>query len=446
MKYLFDSFLKNRDAIAISMVFCSGPINYALRDGLGLAPGSTAFSTLFMFGALFLFLPYRNFRKLYSQNTPITGLALIFLSITIMYIFIYHNPLTTSSLLIYDFITILIVFYTFFYLYTVKDEKLGMNFLKISMFLSVIGCIGLIIYMALDPTYLLGARAGISFGNTEEENTGNPHIFAKGAFIGIVTALVYLKHEKRKLQKLFIYFYMLIFFMVLVLSQAMSAILATAVLIPLFIWYNNTLLGLLKKGGNLLSKWYVWLIIIAGLYKGIDFFNKNAEVIQAGYQMIELRVGNLLGTFFSSDKKSNKDVVDVSASIRVENFNKVVDSFTENLEEGEYLKIIFGNGHKSVYVDIPILEAFQSYGIIGFLLFSYFFFSMFLYCIREVKHPTSIISEFAAYGFVYFFIFTFTNGLLIDYTRWTFFALVCRFVPDGYHYIKKGSSTESQTN
>jgi hypothetical protein len=437
MKYFINSFLKNRDAIAISMVFCSGPINYALRDGVGLAPGSTIFSTLLMFGGLFLFLPYRNFRLLYSQNTPLTALAIVFLSIATIYIFIYHNPLTTSNLLIYDGITILIVFYTFFYLYTVKNKDLGMNFLKMSLFLSVIGCIGLLIYMALNPAYLLGARAGISFGNTEEENTGNPHIFAKGAYIGIVAALIYIKHEKHRFQKNFIYFYMLIFFTVLVLSQAMSAILATAVLIPMFIWYNNTLLGLLKKAGALLSKWYVWIIIIAGLYKGIDFFNKNAEVIQAGYTMIELRVGNLLSTFFTSDDKSkpDKNLEDVSASIRVENFYQVVDSFIENIEQGKYLKIIFGNGHKSIYVDIPILEVLQSYGLIGFVIFSYFFFLMFRYCLREMKRPTSIISEFAAYGFIYFFIFTFTNGLIIDYTRWTFFALVCRYVPDGYHYM-----------
>ena len=68
-------FFKNRDAFAISMVFCSGPLNYAIRDGMGLAPNSTIFTTLFMFGAIFFVFPFRQLKVLYYNRTPLSFLA-----------------------------------------------------------------------------------------------------------------------------------------------------------------------------------------------------------------------------------------------------------------------------------------------------------------------------------------------------------------------------------
>ena len=64
------------------------------------------------------------------------------------------------------------------------------------------------------------------------------------------------------------------------------------------------------------------------------------------------------------------------------------------------------------------------------MVFGMFLWLMIKYCLREMKNPSSIIAEFTAYGFVYFFVFTFTNGLIMDYTRFTFFIMVCRFMPE----------------
>jgi O-antigen ligase len=428
---IIDIFLKNRDAFAISMVFCSGPINYAIRDGFGLAPNSTAFSTLFMLGSIFLVLPFRNFKKLYFNDTPLIPLGISFLVFVIIYMTIYPEDRYLSlSIYIYDSFVIGIVLYFYFYLSTVAESSLRLNFLRISMVISLLGALCLIYFTLGNPNYSYGQRLAISFGNeTEMDSMGNPHIFGRGAFFGIVSSLLYLKYSKSVFLKKIVYGFLFIFIAVLILSQAMSSVLAGFFCLIFFVYFNITYQSVIKLSKSLLTKWYIWIVIIALSIKGFDFVRKNREILELGYLVIENRVVKITNTLIGNDSAKSEGIMDASASGRVFTFNYVTNQFAENFEDGNYLKILFGNGYYAFYVDIPIVEVFNSYGLIGLLLFGMFFYLMAKYSLKELKNPSSIISEFAGYGFIYFFIFTFTNGLIIDYNRWTFFALVCRFMP-----------------
>ncbi|WP_341228574.1 hypothetical protein [uncultured Arcticibacterium sp.] len=445
---LLNFILKHRDAFAISMVFCSGPLNYAIRDGIGLAPNSTAFSTLFMFGAIFLALPFRNFKSLYINDTPLVFLGISFLVMVILYMIIYPAYRYMSIMLfIYDYFVIGIVLYFYFYLMTVRESYLRMNFLKICIGLSILGSVGLVYFVIKNPNYSLGQRFAISYGDSSEmEAMGNPHIFGRGAFFGIVAGFIYLKYESRKLWRYATTFALIFFFAVLILAQAMSSIISGFLFVCCFIWFNHNARTIWNKIKFLFTKWYVWLIVIFMSVKGIDFIRQNEAILDLGYRFVQRRLEKLVNTFIPEevdDKWYSKGSVqvDLSAAGRVEILNRMAEDLAENFEEGRYLNLIFGNGYYAFYVDVPIVEVFNSYGLVGFLLFGVFFYLMLKYCYIEIRKPTSIISEFAAYGFIYFFVFTFTNGLIIDYNRWTFFALVCRFMPAINNSIIKPKTT-----
>ena len=213
-------------------------------------------------------------------------------------------------------------------------------------------------------------------------------------------------------------------------------------------WHNTTLKSIWRTLKVVFSKWYIWVIIIGFSLKGIDFLKKNEAIIELGYRVVERRATKLFSTFLPTDDGeydhygTNEKEVDDSASGRVRTLAIVKATFLKNLEDGKYLKILFGNGYFALYVDVPVVEVFNSYGLIGFLFFGYFFYLMLKYCLKEFGQPSSIISEFAAYGFLYFFVFSFTNGLIIDYNRWTFFALVCRFMPE----LKRTISPNKETS
>ncbi|UBM59734.1 hypothetical protein LAG90_03600 [Marinilongibacter aquaticus] len=429
---IFDKFLKNRDAFAVSMVFCSGPLNYALRDGIGLAPNNTAFSMLFMFGWIFFVLPYRNFKKLYKNDTPLTLLAVVYLLVTVAYMFIYtkeyYLPLTVK---LYDCVVIFLSAYFLYFISTFSEEKLRLNFLKISIAISFVGTVSVMLLVLTNPNFVLGQRLALSFnGDSAGDAMGNPHIYGRGAVFGIVSSLVYLKYETVSRYRTMTYFALLIFLAMLVLAQAMSSILGGFGIIACFLWFNTSWKSLSKYSKKIFSKWYFWVILILLIGKGIDFIQKNEAIVDLAYTVIERRIEKLANTFLPEEDSPYAEEVeeDQSALGRVATMGIVWETLQENFEDGQYQKIIFGNGYYALYVDVPIIEVFNSYGLFGLVIFSIFFFSMLRYALKEMRNPQTIIGEFAAYGFVYFFIFTFTNGLIMDYNRWTFFALMCRFM------------------
>lgn len=428
---LIEWFLKNRDAFALALLICGAPLNYFLRDGLGLAPNSTVFSFAFTFGAIFIVLPFRNFKTLFHNNSPLTLLGIVYLLFSLVYILIYTDAYLPTSVTIYDSIVIALTFYLYFYFGTIREDKVRLNFLEYSLALSFLGCLGLLYYMLSNPNYVLGMRAGIAFGEDEMGSQGNPHIFGRGAFFGLVCVLVYIKYEPRALRKYISYLMGLLFFVVLVLSQAMSSILAAFLMFSMYFYHNTSRRGLWKGIKTWFSKWYFWVIVLGIIFKGIDLFRKNSDLFYLGFLVISNRFEKLLNTFLPSDTDSlfgEEVTVDQSAMGRVETIGQVQEIFIENFEDGNFLKIIFGNGYRALYVDVPVLEVFHSFGLVGLGLFGTLFILLIQFMWKEMRKPKSLMGEFAAYGFVYFIVFNFTNGLILDYTRWTFIVLASRFL------------------
>jgi hypothetical protein len=287
-----------------------------------------------------------------------------------------------------------------------------------------------------DPFYVIGQRAAIKYRAEEEGNTGNPHIFSKVAFFGFILSTILLKNlSKFRVNILIPIGLLLIFVVVLFLTQTMITFLTTAIFLFLFFIFNFNLRSIYRSVLALLLKWYVLAILIFGVYKVSNYLKDNEDALKPATTYISNRIEKVAATVFggaaSKEKKEKK--VDESAVMRVQLVTEVFIKMEENFEEGKIRYILFGNGYKSLYVDVPIFEALDSFGFFMFLFYLLIYSYLSMMCLKEMKNPRSIATEFIAYGFIYFMIQNLTGGLLMDFNRWGYYALVARFlVPIGY--------------
>lgn len=441
--FFMDWFLKTafkwRNPVCLGMFFFGAPMIYFFRDGLGIAPGSSVFTYVFLFGPLFLLVPYRSLGRLYRPNTVSYMLGVGFLVMSAIYLYVYAPNRGWFTNTIYETIVIGTTLYMFFSFTTVSSESLGKRFLQAAIYISLVGSIFLLIYLVRNPAYAIGGRASIELGKGEN-TTANPHVFARGAFLGLVAALMYLKHDKKSsFQRLIVSGSIVIFSAVILLTQAMSTILSTLLFLAFYFKYSVSFFAVKRLVTRQFTKWYFWAVVIGFFAYATNFYSKNREPIRIAMEVVTVRGQKLINTFFTDAQtttttnkvasKTSITATDMSSQGRIENFNKVVSQFNYNIEEHNYARLLFGNGYHELYVDIPILEPLNSFGIVGFVLFLTFFIYISLQAFREIRNPKSITSEFVAYAFIYFFVYTFTNGLIIEYTRWGFFVLTCRFLP-----------------
>lgn len=447
MKDLYHRFSTYITNLAIALFFFGAPVIYFFRDGLGLATNSMVFTVVFMVLPMFLILPFRNFRILHIPNRLTLGLSLLYLGYSIFCLYYYPVWGMTSKVKIYETAVISITIYMFILLSLVSINELEKHFLKICILISLLGGFGLLYHVYSNPSYVLGMRASIGVSVNGEESSGNPHIYSKGAFFGLVASLVMLKYNPGVIKTIYLYFSALIFFVIIVLTQAMSTVLATGVFGVFFFLFNlkNIKNGLIR----FLKKPIAWLlIIIFSIQVGISY-KKYEKFIAIGYSYIEFRVNKILLSINPPDElsfKKNVIIRDDSADMRLHLLEVVQEKMMDNLDEGNYMALIFGNGYQDLYVDVPVIEAFNSLGLLGFLLILTLLFQMTRFSFREMRNPQTATTEFIAYAFLYFLILCFTNGLIIDYNRWGFFVLVCRFLPLNIGIIEKKQTKQvSQT-
>lgn len=434
MKFLIRTFLKYREVFAVLMFFCGLPIVYFFRDGLKLAPNSAIFTIAGGLGPLFLAVIFKNISKLYKPNTVGYLITLAYVIICLLYL-LFRDPYSRVSV-VYEMFSFSFIFFIYFAFATISLEQINRNFLPIALTICVIGSLLLVYSVYKDPFYVLGQRASIKFRSEAEGNTGNPHTYSKVAFFGVIVSMLFLKYQSRyKVGIIPILSSFFIFLIVLFLTQTMITFITTALFLFLFLIFNLKVGNIYRSFLKLFLKWYVLAILVFGIYKGVDYLKKHEDVFTPITSFISKRFEKITNTFISGaagSKGKNDSKSDQSANMRVQLINEVFVNMEENFEEGRIRYILFGNGYKNLYVDVPIFEALDSFGFFMFIFYMFLYFYMTVICIKEMRKPRSIATEFIAYGFIYFFIQNLTGGLLMDFNRWAYYAAVCRFIPATY--------------
>ncbi len=431
-KLLFRKIIENRDTLAITFFLFGAPVIYFLRDGVGLAPNSMIFTVALLFGPLFMALPFRNLKNFYSPNQPLYLISFVFLFMTLFAL--YFEGKMGRSRWYYELIVTSLIIYMYVHFTLMSKVVLEKYFVEITLILCFIGGLLLVYYVYTNPLYAFGQRATINFNKEGEEFSGNPHIFSKVAFYGIVAGAVLFKYIRNTLFKTFIVFSIAVFFVVLVLTQTMVAYLATAVFMLVFFIYNITFSSILGSVRFLFRKWYFWLGVLFVMYKGISVYQNQKQIFEFAYGYFQDRFSGIMESILGNEENSyatNFEMQgDGSANTRVYMIKYVFESFANNMDKGKYVDILFGNGYKNMYIDIPVLEALDSFGIFGFALYMLLYIYMIYVSFREIRRPTSMFAEFVAYGFIYYMFLNLTGGVITDYSRWGYYALVCRFLTD----------------
>lgn len=427
MRFLINAFIKNRDAFALAMFLAGVPIVYFLRDGLQLLPGNTFFSIILIFFPLGVALIFKDYRHFYKPNLVTFPLLCLLLSLMLAYCLLKDRYYLTYSIsremISYGLIALVALCVLF-----MPPKAIGNPFIYWVLILSFIGAVSLIYYVSINPTYVIGQRASFAFAG---ETGGNPHINSRGAFFGIVASVLALKYHKTvKLGLIIPVGLVILFVAVLFLTQTMVAYLTTFAFGLLFVVCNFSVSNVVSIFKLFFTKWYVLLLLVLGIAALMYQFNKNKQLLDPAIAYFEYRLENLTKSFFEDEKETKKiqETGDDSANTRIMHFIGVFERLEESINEGNYHYVLFGQGYKFLYIDIPHLEMLDSFGLIGFIFYTTIFIRIVLMCFREMRNPESIGTEFLAYILIYYLINNFTSGQMLDHYRFATLFIASRFL------------------
>lgn len=421
--------LKYRQSLGLSFFFFGAPIIYFFRDGLKLAPDSTAFTAVFTIGSLLLAFPF-TIKKVYQTNTLGYSLCIAYSILAIFYLAVYApNRGWFTNTTVEGVYQALILLSMFIFAGT-SINSLKDNFLLFTLIICLIGGLSLLYYIFRNPLYVIGMRASISFGGDDAVSSmGNPHIYAKSAYAGLVAGVILLKDEKRLLWRLFIMGSILLLLLVVALCQAMAIILVTGLFF--FLYYITSI-----NAQNIYKvlKWIfgwqglvLFLMFCGGIYylwehtRFDEYFENVSGIIT---DRIERIVTSLTDTKTAT---SVRLAGDDSASTRVTNITNLFKSIDERIDNGEWMTVIFGNGYHHKYIDSPIFQTLNDLGILGFIVFTMVHIVLLIWVAKEIRNPTCNFTLFTAFVFLVTVVQNFTMGMPYDYQRWTAIIFVARF-------------------
>lgn len=416
-----------RLALGMIILVNGQPLIFFFRDALHLAPGSTTFTAAAFAGGLVLMVPFTLLRRLYRPNLTMLWMGLGFLAFSMLYMFVYIGGGSfTSKDIGRDLIYYIYILMYLFLLINIPNDIIRV-FIPIMVIFTLVSNFGLLYSLLTDPTWVVGKRATITLNNSDE-GSGNPHTFSRNAFMGVIACAIWLLQSNTSIIFRLLAFFAGVFnIVVLVLTQTRSAILALIVAFALFIYFNVRPAQIRHAVRQLLTPVPITIAVIGfigvlyliqrysagyailyGYYVG--FVERNLENIYALLGM------NVAGTAYQA-------TLDDSAAYR-----GISTLFFLNVLEGHMQDLILGYGYKYLYLDVPILEALTSQGILGFILFGGLNALIVYHVLGVMRRNPNPLSIFLAYFYMLVLVQLFTNGRPYDISFWFPLALMIRFM------------------
>ncbi|MFD1143391.1 hypothetical protein ACFQ4C_19840 [Larkinella insperata] len=399
------------------------PLIFFFKESLRLAPGSTAFTAAFLGLGYLLMIPTTIFRKLYRCNPFLLKFGVVFLIFSIISMYVY--PATFFDTYTQDMLYYLYIFVFLFLLINIPNDIIEV-FIPITVAFAVVSNLALVYALLTDPTWTIGSRAAIQYGEGEYR-TGNPHVFARNALICVVACGIWVTQPKTNfLARIFALFSGVFSMGILVLTQVRSSILALGIIIFLFLFFNvrpaqiKSLLRQLVRPAS--------LVILGLVFIGISYFirrNYDLYAVLYGYAVafIERNMENVYAVFGLKASDNFSASLDASASNRATSF-----LYLRILLEGHLNVILYGQGYKSVYLDVPLLEALVNHGFVGFVIFACLILSMLVYSLKAMRDNPDPLSTFLAYFYIYMFVQMFTVGRPYEMAHWQPLCMMIRFI------------------
>jgi hypothetical protein len=431
---LFDRFLVNRKIFGLSFLLFGGPIIYFFRDGLAIAPASSAFTGACNVLCIFIMTPLSQFQRLFKPNKLLYYLCFFYLSIAVIYLFVYvaNDAFTNTPL---ELINYLLLLCLFVFLLTVSETSFEEKFLKTTFYISCLGSILLVLY-SIKNGYTFGARASIQFakGSKEMAAAGNPHIYSRTAFALFFSAMMLIRNGG--IWRILGIGGVLLGFVVLAMTQTFAAFLALFLAGIVYILARYSIKKVLFRifdfffGVRGLS---ILIGMIGFIYYLINFTSLSRYYDRMA-MIFERRIGGIINLLFKNPellKKAAKfskiPIIDSSANTRVENITKMFENFGKSLETNP-LPVIFGYGYQQFYVDSPVFEAWNDMGIFSFLLYLSIVIITTATAFRTIKYNYTPTRQFTAYFMLLLVVHSFTFGMPYGTYLWFYFAFAARFL------------------
>lgn len=415
-----------RMVVGICIIVDGYPLIFFFRETLKLAPASTTFTAVALAGGLALMVPFTIFRRLYRPNTTTFWLGITFLLLIIFYMF-FFNGVPGFEDYDKDMIYFAYILIFLFLLINIPNDIIPV-FIPIVVLFTLVSNLGLIYALITDPTWAIGQRATITLNNGDE-GSGNPHVFSRNAFIGIIACGIGLfRPQSNVILKLLCFFAGAVNLAVLVLTQTRSAIVALILAVILFMYFNVRP-AQIRTAVRSLVKPVPILIMVVGFMGVIFFFQRYYTIYLVLYDYVSGFLAKNLDNVYAllGMKAQGADyqaVLDDSAANR-----SVSGIFLSNSLSGEHIHmLILGYGYKYTYLDVPIIEAFTNHGILGLVLFGSINGLIFYDAIRIMRTNPNDLSTFLAYFYLLVFVQLFTNGRPNEISFWFPLSLMIRFV------------------
>jgi hypothetical protein len=421
-----------RYAVGILIVIDGYPLIFFFKETLRIAPGSTAFTAAFLAMGFMMMVPFHFMQKIYRLNTNLLKMALMFFAVILFYMAFYRDQWFKDGTM--DAVYYVYVALFLFLLINIPNDIIEV-FVPIVIAFTVVSNIALVYALLTDPTWNIGQRAAIQYGEGEYRS-GNPHVFARNALMGVVACGIWAFRPQTGFLLRIASLGACIFSMgILVMTQTRSSIVALVLIIGLFFLFNirprqikDAVRGLFRP---------MSLVLMAVVFLGISYFmRKNGDLIAIlyGYAVafIERNMENVYAVLGIKVQNQFAATLDASAGNRATSFQ-----YLANIIEGHLHVILVGQGYKSAYLDVPLLEALINHGIPGFVTFTAFCFSALFYSLKAIRDNPDSLSTFLAYFYIMLFVQLFTNGRPYEISFWHPFCLIIRFVGISHLYSPK---------
>ncbi|WP_420154443.1 hypothetical protein [Siphonobacter sp.] len=297
----------------------------------------------------------------------------------------------------------------------VKDHALPVFILFIFL-----GNLGLFYSLLTNPFYVVGARASIYF---DDEYGGNPHVFARNGFFGVIgSAILLFLTKENVLYKLLALVNFFASLVTVILTQSRSTLLAVLLSLGVLIFFHFKLSNLKRITSTLFKprNFIIMLIVVYYvIYKisRMDFINLLITISETFFQ-------KFLDIFETSVQGADADdVADYSALQRVISFNTFKNALFYNP-----ISLILGNGYRAIYMDFPILESMYNYGLAGIYFFGKSVIEIVKECYKSIRFVISPFSTFLGFVFIPITVSVFSQGQPNDTTFIYPFLLMARFM------------------
>ncbi len=285
----------------------------------------------------------------------------------------------------------------------------------------------LVYSLITNPSWAVGQRATITLGDSDD-GSGNPHAFARNAFMGVVACAVWLVRPNTNiLFRLFSLFSGVFSVAILVLTQTRSSVVALLIALAFFVYFNVRPAQIRQTVRSLIKPVPI-LTMLAGLGVLLFFLRRYGDVygILYGY-VVAFTERNLENVYALLGLKAQgvayRATLDASAANRS---GSAV--FLTNVLVGHLHQLVVGYGYKNLYLDIPIVEALTNQGLIGFILFAGINGGVLYYAVGVMARNPNPLSTFLAYFYMLVLVQLFTNGRPYEISFWFPLALMIRFL------------------